>query len=525
MTLSFATLIDVEDPSDRRWSPRDSALWASWSLVMLLLVRSHEMWRDELQSLAIARASTWPWDLIANTDYEGHPPGWHLLLWFPAQLTRSPGAAHLIGFACVSAAGWLVIRYLPFTLPVRGLLLFGYFPLFEMGVITRSYSLLFLLVVAALVLADRRPLPVIPLTIVLVAMSWTLVTAIPLAAAIAISTVMRHTQTPRQRFIEAGAVLGALTLLSLKIAQPPWSGPGKFAGGLQGINTSSSVFTSPLRVVAPWFERNVAFWGDFSSSRLDSREALLGVLVLLLITIVLLRCPPAVLVWLVGTVGLLWGLNSSSLRIEPRHLTVLWLTLVAAIWIAASESVSKRATVKPTTADPTFCSIVWRALDPWISPGLLRALGVVALFIAVAGVWWPATTELREPFSGAEEAADWVRANSDSDLAVFCASEAPACSSVAIRLDVPAYTTSSGNPFTFVVWNGRWRQRVAPEVVESSARKLQARLGQRVVVVAHAYDYPPGCDRGWASPPTIVTTERVVVCFVDQLLPSSTPGT
>lgn len=512
----MSRFVDVEDPAARGTHRVDIVAWATWTLIVGVLARSHEMWRDELQAWAIARESSWPWEIIANTSYEGHPPAWHLLLWPATFVSRAPGTAQVVGLACASAAVWLILRYMPFTLPVRLLLVFGYFPLYEMGVVTRGYALMFLLVVAFVVVADRRPLPLWPLVAISVVMALTLVLAVPLVAALAVGTAVRHRKFGR-RTVAAGFVIAASVLLSIELSRTTQGDGRRVSVQLVDPERVQPVLDGPLRIIVPWSEFTGSFWGHFLSDRLGSLESWIGVVILVGVAVAVARSVAALLIWSIGALGYLAATQVFSLPMEPRQLTVLWLTLVAAVWTAGSEVVEQRA------AD---------ALDDGAQPGARRGVGslatravaIAALLAGVGAVIWPIGTELRYPFSGGEGAAEWIRTSAEADSVILCAVDMATCSTVSIRLDEPAYFRADGESFTFVEWRSGWRRGLAPDLVAAEARRLAERLSRPVVVVALYSNHPPGCDRGWVSTPTIAVSERIVVCRADQLLDADVVG-
>ena len=145
--------------ASRRWFP--AGLTAAYALVLAFGLAHHEMWRDELQAWLLARDSADPADLLANLKYEGHPALWYLLLMPLTRLTASPVAMQALHLVIASATVFLVARFAPFTRLQSALFAFGYFPLYEYGVISRSYALSLLLVVVACVfLRDRWRHPV-----------------------------------------------------------------------------------------------------------------------------------------------------------------------------------------------------------------------------------------------------------------------------------------------------------------------------------------------------------------------------
>ena len=145
--------------ASRRWFP--AGLTAAYALVLAFGLAHHEMWRDELQAWLLARDSANPADLLANLKYEGHPALWYLLLMPLTRVSASPVAMQALHLVIASATVFLVARFAPFTRLQSALFAFGYFPLYEYGVISRSYALSLLLVVVACVfLRDRWRRPV-----------------------------------------------------------------------------------------------------------------------------------------------------------------------------------------------------------------------------------------------------------------------------------------------------------------------------------------------------------------------------
>jgi hypothetical protein len=503
--------IDVEDPATRNSTRVDTCVWLVWTTLTLTVVAYHETWRDELQAWGIARDSRWPWDVVRNTAYEGHPPLWHLMLWTVSQASRSPGTVQLCGWACASAAVWLVLRHLPFTLPVRVLVVFGYLPLYEMGVIARSYSLLFLLAVAVLALDARRPTWIWVQVLLLGAMSLTLVVAIPLVAALAVAIALRHRAAPLRRLVLPAGALAGVTLLSLWLARPPSRDGRRLTMTAGDGDQARRVLAGPLRIVVPVFEHVGTFWGRFLSDRLEGGDAWLGVVVLVGAAVLLRRSRRALAVWVLGSLGYLGATYALSLPMAPRQLTVLWLTLLGAAWIAGSDAVEGR--------------LARRAPSPGTrETRTTRVIVSGVLLIGVYATAWPAATEVRHPFSGSDGAADWLRARGAPTTAVYCATALPTCSSVALQLDTPAYANAEGEPFTYVVWRSGWRRTIPLDQVPADARRLAQRLDSPVVVVALYPDLPAGCSGGWISPPTIVSSERVAVCSSDDLSPSAAEG-
>ena len=156
---------------DRVWFA--PALTAAYALLVAFTMYHHELWRDELQHWMLPRDSTGPVDLFRNMKYETIPKLWQLLLLPVTRLTSSPIGMQILHWAIASAAIFVVARYAPFGPLQKILFSFGYFPLYEYGVMSRNYALGLLLVVAACALLRRRYQRPLRLALVLAFMSNT----------------------------------------------------------------------------------------------------------------------------------------------------------------------------------------------------------------------------------------------------------------------------------------------------------------------------------------------------------------
>lgn len=128
-------------------------LWAFQGLYMFLLglaLVHHEPWRDEIQAWLLARDSSTLGELWRNTRYEGHPLLWHVALWVVTRFFQHPVAMQALHWIVASAAAWVFLRYAPFGFWVRVGWVFGYFPFYEYGVISRNYGLTLLFLLLAL---------------------------------------------------------------------------------------------------------------------------------------------------------------------------------------------------------------------------------------------------------------------------------------------------------------------------------------------------------------------------------------
>ena len=132
----------------RRWF----AVLAVYATVVGVTVAHHEPWFDEAQSWLLARDLSLPSLIFEWIRYEGTPPLWQLLLWPTTRLQLPYAALGWIGASFAVAGMFVFLRLSPFPWPVKLLLPFSYFFLYQYAAVARSYVLLPLLafVVAAL---------------------------------------------------------------------------------------------------------------------------------------------------------------------------------------------------------------------------------------------------------------------------------------------------------------------------------------------------------------------------------------
>ena len=204
-----------------------------FALVCGFTTSLHEMWRDELQAWLIARDSTTIVELLRKIHYEGHPSLWYLLLYAVTRVTHRAEAMQALHVAIASGCVYVVARYAPFARWLRVLFCFGYFLVYEYGVIARNYSLgLLFLFAAVAAFPVRRTRPVL-IGMLLALAAQTNAFALLIAAVFAGTLLVEamFSSDPRTRsgaaattfiLVLAGAVVGVMSSLP-----PPDSGFAK----------------------------------------------------------------------------------------------------------------------------------------------------------------------------------------------------------------------------------------------------------------------------------------------------------
>ena len=131
------------------WSRSPSFLPAvlalAFTAVLGVLMTRHEMWRDEMMAWLMARDAMTPSQVFSLIKYEGHPALWYLMMWPFAHLSWNPAWMQALHASIAGAAVFVLLRYAPFSWPVRVVLALGYFLSYEWAVIARNYAVSVLL--------------------------------------------------------------------------------------------------------------------------------------------------------------------------------------------------------------------------------------------------------------------------------------------------------------------------------------------------------------------------------------------
>ena len=145
-----------------------------FSILSLVGILNHAMWRDEMNVWLIAKDSESFAALLDHIHYDrGHPALWHLLVTWVQKLWDNPLSMQLLHWTI--AVGFITLLWLssPFKQWEKILFTFGYLPFFEFTLISRNYGLgLFFLFLFCTTFGIRQKTYLIPsLCLVLMANS------------------------------------------------------------------------------------------------------------------------------------------------------------------------------------------------------------------------------------------------------------------------------------------------------------------------------------------------------------------
>lgn len=388
-------------------------LWPAIALLVSLqlwLIVAHAPWRDELQAYLLVRDSPGLEGLFANLRYEGHPSLWYLLLGVAEAVIPSPRALTLLQLAVALGTTALVWLRAPFAPGIRLLILAGYFPLFEYGVIARSYGLGAMLLFAWLA-ARRTPWRWLILALMAnVAVHFALLSAFCVAADLWIA---------RRWSWAGGALWAAGGLAALITILPP-----------HDLQTGSAWLAHPLgerlidalqrgsSVILPALPRPFR-WQMLLALPAGAAIGLLAWVV----SVLAVRRDPRAGALMFGLFLALIGMSALLYPTYPRHIGVVVLLAIALEWLRRERG--------DRVSAPAFVG--------WI--GLNAFCGL-----------WAAGWALWVPFSPGPQEARWI-AERHLQSAHWAAYPGYVGSDIAAYFDRPVYNLQKLCLNSFIRWN------------------------------------------------------------------------
>ncbi len=116
----------------------------------------HEWWRDEARTWLLMQSSHGISDVWRDVVH-GHPHPYYLLTYFISQLCHAPLAMSVMNLVLMLVAVALFVANAPFTKVQKLLFVVGFYPLFQYGIIARSYTLVLALLFLYCYLKRARP--------------------------------------------------------------------------------------------------------------------------------------------------------------------------------------------------------------------------------------------------------------------------------------------------------------------------------------------------------------------------------
>jgi hypothetical protein len=313
-----------------------------FSVLGLIGILNHSMWRDELNPWLIVRDSQSLGDLIANIHYEGHPVLWYFSLAFLREIADTPVIMQLFHLSITSVAVAIFCLYSPFSYRQKIIFSFGYFPFYEYFLISRNYAFSLLFTFAFCAVFASRKTTYLYLVILLGLLANSSAYALFVSFSLSLTLLVEFcfdSEHRKQYFSQSrkydlllsiGIIVFAF-ILAISIITPP--ADSYLSGGLKNGWVMQLDFRNLLRSIDRVFASYFLIvphkkWLDLSIC------ALITLFVFVLTLIKLCKKPFPLLFYIVGN-GVILTFTYLKFPGSPRHYGHFYLILIAALWLAS----------------------------------------------------------------------------------------------------------------------------------------------------------------------------------------------
>lgn len=450
-------------------------LTIAFALVALFSAFHHEPWRDEIQAWLIATEATSFIQLFENCRYEGHPMLWHTLLYGISHFTNDIFAMQILSVVLAGTTVFLFCYVSPFAWYQKVLFSFGFYPLFQYGILSRSYGLVMLCVVLFAALVSRNPRRIMT-WLVLVFMANTSATGFVLACCFAASIVFRE-------LLEGAGVVGTikkyatgLSLLALGLILAAWQiypEPDNNYTASFSFDRLKSVFSQmhdSYLYVAYW--NDLFSWNTVYMRNMHALDFILSFIVFLGISVLLKQHKSVLFLYVLSTLSMVFFLTVSNM-IAARFIGHFYLILIAAFWLYAEEVKNK-----VHSAFTAFFTIVL----------------ICQVFTAFGLVY----SDVKQPFSNAKAAAHFLREKQFDKFPITGGIDYT-ISPISYWLNKPLYYIESQSLGKYIVWSSKRNQVISPQNLIYQTDSLVTKYDTVIVILSSDLFYTDDVFKDFAA--------------------------
>jgi hypothetical protein len=437
----------------------------------------HEMWRDELQAWLLARDSSSFFDLFKNLKYEGHPGLWHLILFPLAHITKSPLIMQVFHLLIACAGIYLFARFSPFTKFQKSLFAFGYFSFYEYAVICRNYALGMILIFIFCIIFPKRYERFPLLGFILFLAAHTSVHALILVISICIGLFLDFLVTreqPNKVKLVLGfslIVLGIITSI-IQLSPPQDTGWATSWKTDFDINHLKSTLCIIPRAFIPLPIFTFHFWNTNLMDLLSwsaNLKLILSCAILLFGILIFIRKPVALLMYLVGTLGLCAFFYTKYFG-SMRHHGFLFISFIASVWIFGY------------CRDGKWLFPFIRKISIISGKGLGTVITIIFLIHFVGGVM-AVSLDYRYVFGQGKATAHFIKSNNMDNLPIVGGDTDHVVMAVAGYLESKVYYVRGDRWGTFIIWDKKRTEPISDEDVLKKAKELSLKEKENALII------------------------------------------
>lgn len=444
---------------------------AGFFVIALLGMLSHEMWRDEHQAWLVARDANSLSQLLDNMNYEGNPALWQFFLYWITRVTHDP--IYMQAFHLLISTSFIFIfnRYAPLSNLHKILFSFGYFPLYEYALISRSYALGILLVFGVCALYKNRTSKYILIGVLLALLANVTIYAVVIASCIAGILILDYFLYQQKngkaimRLAIGMIIFIAGVAFSLYQIWPEKdnSFPAPYANSLFDFirweEVSSKLFTTYLYI--PQIQEH--FWNtSIYFKEISGGGVILSIIIFAAGIFIFLRKPLVLLLYAGTTLGL-FSVYYYTALMHSRYCGYLLIALVVCYWLAEYYPEKKYygslAGLGKKISKPFFTTIL-----------VFSVMGAIVAY----------TMEMQYKFSTSKEAANYIKENKLDSLPVVGITDFT-MSPLATYLDTKIYYPQMNDFGSFTVWSKRRKDQMSFQEAVASLGAFIDKGNQKVL--------------------------------------------
>ncbi|MCE5314974.1 MAG: hypothetical protein ABFD49_05060 [Armatimonadota bacterium] len=438
-----------------------------------LIAMRHELWCDEFGPWMIGRASHSLSQLMWNIRYEGHAPGWQLIIYALTRITSSLETMQILHLLLASASVYLITRFSPMPRLWRLLYSFGFYPFYQYAVLVRGYSLCVMLLFGFCALYHLRRtrliLPAAMLCMLAIADTYGWFMSVALAFALAVSWIYDRCRgikwsNGRAATIAAAALIALGIIWSALVTMPP---PDSGCHSTWNIAPSLSQFMHVLYSLS--FDLNFlnpAFYVAIN----------LAAFVFIMLWFARRRVAFLMFCAFVFILAAFYYVKFSTVAFW--HKGMMFEYFIACLWIFQSYE-----------DEPLRPRLLERA-SLWCKRMGPAFVVCVLAFYVVYGMKWE-INDIRRPYATGKLVAQYVRDNYPKDIVIAGDSDF-AATSISGYLDRPVYYPASGRFGTYIIYDKKRSWPISMDLLCGRVEKVSSRAGKKMLL-ATSYQLPDSC--------------------------------
>ncbi len=364
-----------------------------YAFVVVATSMRHEAWYDETEPWLLARDGTLA-DVFRTTPYAGTPALWFLALMVPAKLGFSVQGMAWVNAAFAIAAIAVLLWRSPLPRPVTISFAFGFFAVYEFGVIARPYALMMLLMFGAAAQYSSRVERPVAYAVLVALLANVTAHAVVIAGALAALYAYELWRAGTR----SKARLASLLIMAVGVLAAVWQLrplPDAPLGGFAVLRERYAYrgIAASLFYFAPWY-----------GGILSKLSYVLAPLTLIGAIVSLIDRPKALAFLLVSLAWLAYVFLVKWYQM-PRHSGLVLLVVLTALWLGSAER-GAFGLGRPRRSMSRIAETARHATTRLLTISL--GISILVAFVWVSKDW-------SGSFSESKEMADWIRANTRED--------------------------------------------------------------------------------------------------------------